>query len=174
MEFLKIVIMGVVAACLYGVVQDQVTVRVCIEYFTVGHPPVFRTQSPTMLALGWGVIATWWVGLPLGLLIGLFSRYRPPRLVWRDLVRPLLLVLCLMAMLSLLAGVAGLMAAWAGEARLLEPLASQVPAGRHDLFLADLWAHNTAYLSGLLGGIGLCVWCVLARRRRRATSASPC
>ena len=25
---------------------------------------MFHTDSPTLLALGWGVIATWWVGLP--------------------------------------------------------------------------------------------------------------
>jgi hypothetical protein len=31
----------------YGIVHDQVTARVCVEYFTVGHPPVFQTNSDT-------------------------------------------------------------------------------------------------------------------------------
>ena len=67
MESLKIVLLCILSAILYGILQDQVTARVCVEYFTIGHPPVFNTESPTLLALGWGVIATWWVGLLLGI-----------------------------------------------------------------------------------------------------------
>jgi len=167
MEFIKIVIMGVVAACVYGIAQDQVTARVCVEYFTIGHPPVFNTDSPTLLALGWGVIATWWVGLPLGLLMGLASRVGGwPRLSWRNLVRPVAIVLCAMGVISLLAGVAGYFVARAGGVWLVEPLASRIPAERHALFLADLWAHLAAYASGFLGGLGLCIWGIIARGRR--------
>jgi hypothetical protein len=167
MEFIKIVIMGVVAACVYGIVQDQVTARVCVEYFTIGHPPVFHTDSPTLLALGWGIIATWWVGLPLGLLMGLASRVGAwPRLGWRDLLRPVAIVLCVMGVISLAAGMAGYFAAKADWVWLGDPLWSRVPAERHALFLADLWAHLAAYGSGFLGGVGLCVWGIIARGRR--------
>lgn len=166
MEFIKIVILGVVAACVYGIVQDQVTARVCEEYFTIGHPPIFDTDSPTLLAFGWGVVATWWVGLPLGLLIGLASRVGGwPRLTWRGLLRPIAVVLCVMGVISLLAGVVGYFVADAGGVRLFEPLASRIPAERHVLFLADLWAHNAAYGAGFLGGVGLCIWCIIARGR---------
>jgi len=48
----------------YGLVHDQVTVRVSLEYFTIGHPQLITTSSPTLLALFWGAAATWWVGLP--------------------------------------------------------------------------------------------------------------
>jgi hypothetical protein len=74
LEHLKIILICVAAAIAFGVVHDQVTARVCLEYFTVFHPPVFATQSPTALAFGWGVIATWWVGLFLGLLLTLAAR----------------------------------------------------------------------------------------------------
>src|SRR4029077_1503393 len=73
-ENLKIILLCVAAAIAYGVAHDQITARVCLEYFTVFHPPVFATQSPTALALGWGVIATWWCGLLLGLLLALAAR----------------------------------------------------------------------------------------------------
>ena len=65
MQFVGIVLFSIAAAVFYGIAHDQVTVRVCLEYFTIGHPPVFKTTSPALLALGWGVLATWWVGLPL-------------------------------------------------------------------------------------------------------------
>ena len=66
MEFAKIVLLSVLAAVGYGIAHDSVTAHVCVEYFSVAHPPIFGgTHSPILLALGWGVIATWWVGLPL-------------------------------------------------------------------------------------------------------------
>ncbi len=58
MEELKIIILCLGAAVGYGIAHDQVTARVCVEYFTVGHPPVFQTDSPMLLGLGWGVLAT--------------------------------------------------------------------------------------------------------------------
>jgi hypothetical protein len=51
-EFLKIVALCIVAAVVYGIVHDQVTARICLEYFTEFHPPVFLTSSPTLLGLG--------------------------------------------------------------------------------------------------------------------------
>jgi len=63
MEALKIAVTCIVAAVLYGIVHDQFTARICIEYFTIFHPPVFHTQSPTLLGIGWGILATWWVGV---------------------------------------------------------------------------------------------------------------
>lgn len=66
MQSLSIVLMCVATAVGYGIAHDQVTARICIEYFTVGHPPVFGTDDPTLLGIGWSIIATWWVGLLLG------------------------------------------------------------------------------------------------------------
>ncbi len=68
MEPLKILLLCVDAAIVYGIMHDQITARIYVEYFTVGHPPVFATDSPMLLAFDWGFIATWWVGLILGVL----------------------------------------------------------------------------------------------------------
>jgi hypothetical protein len=62
MEALKIAAICVIAGVLYGIVHDQFTARICLEYFTIFHPPLFQTQSPTLLGIGWGIVATWWVG----------------------------------------------------------------------------------------------------------------
>lgn len=167
LEGFKIVVLSVLAAIVYGVLHDQVTARVCIEYFTVGHPPVFATTDPTLLALGWGVIATWWVGLLLGIPLVLAARVGArPALRARDLVRSVLVLLGCMALASLVAGVVGWSLARAGAVVLVEPLAGRLPAEWHVPFIADLWAHLAAYAVGFTGGAAVCVttW------RRRAAA----
>jgi len=67
MQRLAIVGLCIAAAIGYGIGHDQITARVCVEYFTIGHPPIFSTDSPRLLGLGWGIMATGWVGLVLGL-----------------------------------------------------------------------------------------------------------
>lgn len=172
MEFLKIVGLGVASAVVYGVLHDQVTARVCVEYFTIGHPPVFPTTSPTLLALGWGVIATWWVGLPLGVCVAMAARIgKWPKVSTRDLLKPVGVLLSCMGTVSLLAGIVGYFVARAGGVILMEPLSVAVPRDKRVEFLADLWAHDAAYASGFLGGMALCFW--VLRRRRGSKSTNP-
>ena len=94
MPAIRIVGLAILAAVVYGIALDQVTARVCIEYFTIGHPPIFPTESPTLLALGWGVVATWWVGLLLGVPLAIAARSgaRAPRSEG-SLVRPIAFLL---------------------------------------------------------------------------------
>jgi hypothetical protein len=166
MASVKILLLAVATACVYGIVHDQVTARVCVEYFTIGHPPVFHTDSPTLLGLGWGIIATWWVGLLLGIPLALVARAsrRPPRSP-RSLLRPITILLGVMGVFALLAGLLGYALARAGSVVLMEPFASRIPTDRHAAFLADLWAHNASYGVGFVGGIVLIVLVWRSRRR---------
>jgi hypothetical protein len=150
--------MCIVAAVTYGIIHDQLTARVCVEYFTVGHPPVFRTDDPTLLGIGWGIIATWWVGLLLGVPLAVVARAgsRPKRSAG-SLVGPIACLLGIMAIGALVAGLAGWILAGSGVVVLVGPMASKLPADRHVPFLADLWAHSTSYLGGLVGGIAIMV-----------------
>jgi len=50
MQFPAIVFMCIISAIAYGIVHDQITARVCVEYFTIGHPQLFQTDNPTLLA----------------------------------------------------------------------------------------------------------------------------
>ena len=52
MQWITIVLLSVLTCVTYGVVHDQITARICVEYFTIGHPPVFATDDPTLLGLG--------------------------------------------------------------------------------------------------------------------------
>lgn len=154
------------SAVIYGISHDQVTARVCVEYFTVGHAPIFPTESPTLLAFGWGTIATWWVGLILGVGAALVSRAGSwPKLDAVRLIRPLACLLVVMAVASLLAGITGYQIAKTSGLVLPEPLGPRIPRGHHHAFFADSLAHLAAYGVGVLGGLIACVGVLVQRRR---------
>jgi hypothetical protein len=171
MQSLGIVLMCIVAAVCYGIAHDQVTARVCVEYFTVGHPPIFGTDDPTLLGLGWGIIASWWVGLLLGVPLAIVARAgsRPKRSV-DSLVRPVACLLGVMAVSALVAGLVGWLLASTGAVFLVGPIARKLPPDRHVPFLIDLWAHSASYLVGLVGGI---VISVRVWRARQHSADSP-
>ena len=165
-----IVLMCIIAAVCYGIAHDQVTARVCVEYFTVGHPPVFGTDNPTLLGIGWGIIATWWVGLLLGVPLAVIARGGArPRRSADSLVRPIVYLLGVMTLSAFVAGAAGWLLASSGAVFLVGPIARELPPDRHVPFLADMWAHSASYLVGLIGGIVVIVgvW----RSRGRASAA---
>ena len=172
MQFFAIILLCVDAAIIYGILHDQITARLCVEYFTIGHPPIFGTDDPTVLAIVWGILATWWVGLLLGLPLALVARLGPrPRIDARSFIHPIAVLLVVMAACALLAGIIGRLLAGAGIVYLIGPLASRVPADKHVAFITDLWAHDASYLVGFLGGIVIIVqtW----RRRKRPFVGPP-
>ncbi|PQO44793.1 hypothetical protein [Blastopirellula marina] len=167
-QSLLIIGLSIVACVTYGILHDQITARICVEYFTIGHIPLFGgIQDPTLLGLVWGVLATWWVGAMLGIPLAFVSQVgsmvRKPA---RDLIVPLLVVMAVSAGLAAVAGVVGYVVASQGSVWLLEPMASRVPPDRHVAFLTDLWIHNASYAGGFLGGIVLMLWVVYDRFRR--------
>lgn len=168
MESLKIVLLSMLACVAYGVVHDQITVRICVEYFTIGHPPIFPTMDPTVIGLAWGILATWWVGAALGAGLAIVARIgsRPKRQA-ATLARPVLILLVVAASLAAVAGVAGNVAASQGWIWMVGPLADRVPDHRHVGFLTSLWMHNASYAGAFAGGAFMLarVW------RSRAPSA---
>lgn len=161
MKTLGIVFLSIFAAVCYGIVHDQITARICVEYFNIGHPVVFGTEDPTLLGLGWGILATWWVGLLLGMGLAQAARHGPrPNRSLPSLIRPIAILLAVMAGCAVIAGVIGHAAATSHLVSLSEPMASAVPPARHVAFLTDLWIHNASYAVGIIGGIVVCwqVW----------------
>lgn len=172
MQARRITLLCVAAVVLYGNCHDQVTARVCVEYFTVGHTPPFESESPTLLALFFGTMATWWVGLMLGVVAALACRAgRWPKLDAAHLIRPIGCLLIVMAVASILAGLTGYRLAEASGFALPEPHRSRVSEDRHALFFADTLAHVAAYGVGALGGLILCAG-VLVHRRRAARAST--
>jgi hypothetical protein len=165
-------------AVLYGILNDQITVTLAPEYFSV-----FKRHQfwPLLEAMGWtnvparlqavpiGAAATWWVGLILGMVVSLAGTVgRLPRLTTRQFMRAVGLVMLTAAATSLVLG---------AVAYLVEPAIPSVSQQEHALFesafgaihewrrfFAVGWWHNGAYLGGLCGTI---LACVRVRRWRR-------
>jgi len=72
-KFLRIVIEAILLSILYGIAHDMVTAHVWVEYFTVHHAKVVESTNPVVMALVWGVLATWWMGAFAGGLLWAFS-----------------------------------------------------------------------------------------------------
>jgi hypothetical protein len=154
MQALGIVLVSILAAVVYGIVHDQVTARVCVEYFTIGHPPVFATDNPTLLGIGWGIIATWWVGAMLGVPLAIVARAgRFPKRDVKSLIRPIAILMTVNAICAALAGTIGYVAAKRGWLRLPDFVAISVPTDKQVPFMADLWAHNSSYAISFIGGM---------------------
>ena len=177
--FLSIVSLCVLGAIAYGLIHDQVTARVCPEYFTLGHStPTFVPRNPTALGLFWGVAATWWVGVGIGVplacaaRLGKLPKVAPGWLV--PAVGRLLLAMFGIAMagliLTLFLGMAKLI-----PASLFKLVPFGVPEARQVGFLADGVAHNLSYGVGFFGGISLWIQTLLRRRLqpREAAIESP-
>jgi hypothetical protein len=166
MEYLKIILASIFLSVFYGITHDLVTTQVSIEYFTIGHPIIIDTNSPIKLALLWGTIATWWVGLIIGILVSLSSRLgRKPKLSVEDLIKPLLNLIIIMFAGAILGGLIGYITSINQIFTLVPRLAKQIDPSRHHLFLTAGWAHTASYLVGFLGGIALCIKIIIQRSR---------
>jgi hypothetical protein len=156
MKSLSIIGMSILACVVYGIVHDQITARLCVEYFTIFHPPIFGTDDPTLLGIGWGILATWWFGLFLGVPLAIVSRAgKLPRRTATDLLRPMAILMAFAGSAATAAGTIGFLAASKGWISVGEPWVSRISPDKHVLFLTDLWAHNASYAAGFVGGFVL-------------------
>ncbi len=161
-QTILIPLLCVAAACVYGVLHDLVTAHVCIEYFTVFHPPLSESDSPVVQALTWGVVATWWVGLLFGLLLSFAARLgRSAKMPVHHLMLPLVLVFLICGSLAGAAGyVASLIEGF--NAYYFPDKATGwracIDHERWPEFFGVLVAHNTSYASGAILGLCLIVW----------------
>jgi hypothetical protein len=165
-EFLKIVLAATLGSVIYGLIQDQITMRICLEYFTVGHPRIVESSDPTILALAWGVVATWWFGALLGLVLAGAARFgSSPSVRYRAILPGLLRVLTWTAAIASVSGLVGYLLVRAGIIWLTNSLAAAVPPEHHTAFLVDGAIHLGAYVTALVGGLRLSYLVFQSRKR---------
>lgn len=162
----KIVLLAILVASGYGVIHDQVTVRLCPEYFTVAHPPLFPTSSPTVLGICWGVAATFGVGLVLGVLLALVSQSPgTPRVSVAELLRKMLTLVTVVSLVAAVAGVVGFQLSRHAIVSIPPAFADLIPVGRHHRFMAAWYAHGASYLVGV-GGAAAVIYGIWRQRGR--------
>jgi len=174
---LSVVILSIVAAIAYGIVNDSVTARMCIEYFNtpavphhyqamkdMGYEHPEKENSPTKIALLWGTIATWWVGAILGSGIALSSQAYSglPALAVSDLIQPIGILLATMLGGAFLAGVTGYVLS-ANKIISFPNARKYLPADKQDLFAAVAFSHEAGYIIGEFGGLCLILWILRER-----------
>lgn len=169
-----VILISMLAACTYGVIHDEITARLCLEYFTVAHPPLFRTHSTTLLALFWGVTATAGIGALLGFVLARVSQAgESAPWSFARLIRVLLLLLAAMAALASTAGCIGYWLSRLGYIVMPLRLASAIPTSHHERFMAVWFAHGASYVVGLFGAALVCSHVWKTRGRPRVVSVLP-
>ena len=165
---LRAAVLGMAGMVGYAMLQDQVSARLCPEYFTVFHPPIPGLTDQTLLGIAWGFLGAWWGGLLAGYLAGVAATVgdRPPLAV-RELVRPFGLLLLAVTAVTALTGYTVWDHARAFDVSLGPHPAGLVPPERRRGLLVVACYHLAAYAAGAVGSVLLCVW-VAAERRRRA------
>jgi hypothetical protein len=170
MQSVGIVLMSILAAVVFGIIHDQITARVCIEYFTVAHPKVVESEDPTVLGLVWGIVATWWTGLLLGIPLAIAARVGSrPKYSVRTLRQPVLVVLGLMAMFALITGIISYVIGSMGTIilPLPGPMKDRIPAQKWPAFQACAFAHTMSYFVAFIGGGMTIAWVWVSRKRLR-------
>ena len=158
MIHLKTFLLCLFGAIAFGIAHDLVTANICVEYFTIGHPKIIERQNPFVMAFLWGVLATWWVGVMLGIFIivhNIIGKYPP--LSFDIIKRWVFRLLFIMLFISPIAGFVGYILAKTEVVHLIPALADKIPAEKQVAFLAVGWAHLASYITGFTGGIIICV-----------------
>lgn len=97
-EAVKIIGTTMLTGIGYGIVNDMVACRDCIEYFTVDHVydgknlkrRLINTLDPNLNALVWGTAASWSMSAAAGICFALFARVPFPGLALKITARQLI------------------------------------------------------------------------------------
>ena len=174
---LRIIFACIGAAIFYGIIHDQITIRLCPEYFTAFHPFLIATQSLTLLALAWAVVATWWMGLIIGIFVSAAARWGAwPKLSLSDIKNHIAVFIFILGGLALMAGVIGYFGYRAHLFSAPDIPADTLDPDRYPRFVAAWFMHLTSYFAGGLGALILCTMILVKRRALapRASVRTPC
>ncbi|MEM7262783.1 MAG: hypothetical protein AAF488_12390 [Planctomycetota bacterium] len=142
-QFMAVVLGATALACGLGIALDLVTANVAVGYFSIHHRRVVDTESPWILAIVWGIGASWWFGAIAGALVGFINHRREEPLEPRRILRWVAwaCVVLWVLMIAVLAGVY----LFAGTI----PLEQQTETFEHDRrLIAVAMAHQLEYALG--------------------------
>lgn len=162
---LRILAICVLASVAYGILHDLLSTQVCLEYFTVHHPKIVESSNPFVLAFVWGVMATWWVGLILGIgLAAVACLGDRPIFPASRLVRPLAKLLAMLLALAILVWLA-IYAFGTFGPMIADPNRTDYLPELNRRLTASALAHLASYMGGAVVFGILGTWIYWERRR---------
>lgn len=170
--FLLLVFIAIVLSGLYGIAHDQLTYTIAPEYYTKFKFLQFRLMDspwPERVRAGMvGFLATWWMGILIGLTVGLAG------FMQRDWRRMLLVTLQAYGVVVVVTAAVGLLGLAYGYYQTMAIdrgayLGWVVPPDVVDLrsYLCVGYMHNASYLGGLIAIVAGIVYQVAALVRDR-------
>jgi hypothetical protein len=153
--YILIVVLAVFMAGLYGIAHNQISYSVAPEYFTKFKFRQFGfTDTPLperVRASMVGFLASWWMGVPIGLLIGAAGFIHRG---WQRMLHVSLWSVLVAVAFTLLFGLGGLLYGYFQTAQIdvTEYRGWFIPDDVTDLrrFLCAGYMHNSSYLGGVL------------------------
>jgi hypothetical protein len=168
----------IVAVCIltmvaYGITQDQFTARMSPEYFTLAHPPIEGLTDPTLLGITWGFLGSWWGGFILGIFLANTATLGSnPPLPLRALRVPLAAFVLFIAFVSMTCGLCAELNGRAFDISIHENIKSQLAEPHPRAIFVVGCIHMGAYISAIVGSIGVCLWAAWLRHQLKSSAVS--
>ena len=163
-----LVLFAVFLSGLYGIVHDQISYTVSSEYFTKFKFQQFGIADMNLpdrvRASIVGFLASWWMGIPIGLVVGGSGLIHPR---YQRMLKVSLMAFGLVIAITLLFGLCGLLYGYY-ETRTVNLANYQgwfIPKDVVNLrrFLCVGYMHNASYLGGTLSIFIACIFQVVVR-----------
>ena len=164
---LRSMLLGIGVMVGYAMLQDQVSARLCPEYFTVFHNPLPGLTNPTLVGIVWGFVGSCWGGAIMGYAVGLAGTLGPRQsLTVRQLVIPMLLLTGAIAVVTVITGLTAYRHAVMFDIRLDPVIDPDVPFQRHHELFTVACYHLAAYVTAVVGTVILCIAVARCRKVR--------
>lgn len=178
MTLLLIIGLAPIIGGLYGILHDQLTYTISPEYYTkfkfyqfglidMGNEAIFPNPRIEVSAVGF--MATWWMGLPIGLVLGLVG------LIHRNNKQMFLATMKAIIVTIIVAFTTGLVGLIYGKLYLANKGVDWwLPENLIDTknFIAVGSMHNFSYLGGLTGLLAGVIYIVRQKRKYEATNTN--
>lgn len=166
-----IIVIAPLIGGLYGILHDQLTYTISPEYYTkfkfyqfglmdLGNEAIF--PSPRLQVSAVGFMATWWMGLPIGLILGLVGLvHKDSKQMFNSTIKAIIITI-------IVAFSTGLIGLAYGKTYLAETGVNWwLPDNLIDTknFIAVGSMHNFSYLGGLTGLIAGIIYSIRQKRK---------
>lgn len=167
--YLIMFIPAALMAGIYGALHDQISYSISSEYFThfkfIQFSMPWAQETPRAGAALVGALATWWFGVLIFIVLGLFGFiFNSPKQMAVELVKSFGIVFTV----ALLTGIAGLMFSYFHvNDSTISTYSQWLAPGVEDSiqFVRVGFMHNASYLGGLTGLIAGVVYLFLSKKR---------